>query len=44
MIATYIYIMMNDSDTGRKLREAINRWFPGLIKKPVSVRVPVNQR
>ncbi len=41
MLKYYFYMFILYNDYGKKLKEVLNGLFPGLIKEPVRVRVPV---
>lgn len=36
-----IYLFMIYAESGKKIRDVVNRLFPGLIREPQRVRVPV---
>lgn len=41
MLKYYFYMFILYNDYGKKLKEVLNGLFPGLIREPVRVRVPV---
>lgn len=43
MLRYNFYIFMLYNDFGKKLKDALNSLFPGLIKEPQPVRVPVQR-
>ena len=43
MLRYNFYMFMLYNDFGKKLKDALNSLFPGLIKEPQPVRVPVQR-
>ena len=41
MLRYYFYMFILYNDYGKKLKEILNELFPGLIREPQRVRVPV---
>ena len=41
MLKYYFYMFILYNDYGKKLKEVLNGLFPGMIREPVRVRVPV---
>ena len=41
MLKYYFYMFILYNNSGKKLKEVLNELFPGLIKEPARVRVPV---
>lgn len=37
----FLYTFLYQTDLGQKIRDALNSVFPGLIREPVRVPVPV---
>lgn len=43
MMKNYFYTFILYTDLGRKVKDVVNSVFPGLIKEPQRVRVPVQR-
>ena len=41
MLKYYFYMFILYNDHGKKLKDVLNGLFPGLIREPARVRVPV---
>lgn len=41
MLKEYFYMFILYTDMGKKLKDILNSLFPGLIREPQRVRVPV---
>lgn len=43
MLKYYFYTFILYTDLGEKIKDALNSVFPGLIKEPQRVRVPIQR-